>query len=230
MGTGFSEIIQGAMYFMNDVRWQEQLAADPAQFFRAKSAFVISAIPRFNCPPNMQEYLTYTAPAVDDMVYTAEEDKTSGFVIETGKTGFQLCSVAMENKQSNGSVFLTPVDCSYDDETGDVTVNADVRTAQSLVLDFYTDGEFTNELDDEQKRIMSLAVACDWYFQFANDYLGIANLVTDKSFSIKSPSEHIRANTERMRYLREELRSELHAYEQRLYKVQFTPKTMIPKV
>lgn len=230
MGTGFSEIIQDAMYFMNDVRWHEQLASDPAQFFRAKSAFVISAIPRFNCPPNMQEFLTYTPPMSDDTSYTATEAQTSGFVIETGKTGFQICSAAMENKQSNGSVFLSPVDCSYDDETGDVTINADVAAGASLVLDFYTDGTFDNVLDNEQKRILALAVACDWYFQFANDYLGIANLVTDKSFSIKSPSEHIRANTERMRYLREQLRSELHAYEQRLYKVQFTPKTMIPKV
>lgn len=230
MGTGFSEIIQGAMYFMNDVRWQEQLAADPAQFFRAKSAFVVSAIPRFNCPPNMQEYLLYKPCMTDDTSYTAEEDKESGFVIETGKIGFQLCSAAMENTESNGSVFLSPIDCSYDDETGDVTINADVRAGQSLVLDFYTDGVFDNELDDEQKRILSLAVACDWYFQFANDYLGIANLVTDKSFSIKSPSEHIKVNTDRMRYLREQLRSELHAYEQRLYKVQFVPKPMLPKV
>lgn len=230
MGTGFSEIITGAMHFIEDVRWQEQLQSDPAQFFRAKSALVISAVPRFNCPPNIQDYLHYEMPSYDDYTYVAESAQTSGFTVSTGKTGFDLCSVALEEREPNGVVFLTPVENTYDEETGIVTVLADVAEGSVLVFDFYTDGVFENELDENQKRILMLAVAVDWYFQFANAYLGIANLVTDKSFSLKSPSEHIKANTDRLQYLQAQLRSELHAYEQRLYKVQFTPKFQLPKV
>ena len=230
MGTRFSTVITGAMHFVDDVRWQEQLQTDPAQFFRAKSAFVIAAVPRFTCPPNIQSYLTYSMPLSDSDVYIAEEAQESGFVVPTGKTEFELCSVALENQEPNGSVYLSPVACEYDSETGDVTVLTDVAKGSSLVLDFYTDGVFDNDLDDTQQRILSLAMAVDWYFQFANAYLGVANLVTDKSFTLKSPSEHIKANTERLRYLQEQLRSELHAYEQRLYKLQFTPKSFLPKV
>lgn len=230
MGTGFSEIITGAMHFIDDVRWQEQLSADPAQFFRAKSALVVLAVPRFNCPPNIQAYLGYTQPNYDDFAYTTTEAQTSGFVVSTGKTGYELCSVALEQSEPNGSVYLVPVENTYDKETGDVTVLADVQGGASLVFDFYTDGVFDNELDANQQRILSLAVAVDWYFQFANQYLGVANLVTDKSFSLKSPSEHIRSNTERLKYLQAQLRSELSAYEQRLYKTQFTPKAQFPRV
>ena len=230
MATAFSEIITGAMDFFIDVRWQEQLAQDPAQFFRAKSANVIHAIPRFNCPPNMQEYLTYTTPSYADYLYVPGEDKEAGTEVPTQKMGFELCSVCLETQYANGSVSLVPVAHSYDAETGIVTLDSAVSAGSSVIMDFYTDGQFKNDLDDNQKRILSLCVAVDWYFQFANNYLGIANLVTDKSFSIKSPSEHIRANTERLRELQAQLRSELMAYEQRLYKVQGVPPYQLPKV
>ena len=70
MSTLFSDVLtQYAMQFIDDVRWQEQLALNPAQFFRAKSQTLISAIPRFNRPPNMQEYLKYVAPSYAGLAY-----------------------------------------------------------------------------------------------------------------------------------------------------------------
>ena len=226
MSTTFSEILSGAMLFMDDARWQEQLATNPAQFYRAKSANVIHAIPRFNCPPNIQYYLTYESPAYTDYEYTATEETS---VVHTGITGYELCTAGHLEYIGSMPVFKQSAQ-TYDPETGDVTFEEPVPLDFSLSFDFYSDGEFHHDLDDNQKRILSLATAVDWYFQFANDYLGIANLVVDKSFSMKSPSEHIRANTERLRYLQEQLRSELFAYEQRLYKVQTVPANMLPKI
>ena len=225
-GTPFAEIITGAMLFMDDVRWQEQIATNPAQFYRAKSAFVMHAVPRFNCPPNIQEYLGYTAPTYDDLEYTMPED---GTVVPTGITGYELCIAGYTDYIGALPVFHQ-MPCTYDPETGDATFTETVASGATIGFDFYTDGVFDNELDDAQKRILSLATAVDWYFQFANQYLGVANLVVDKSFNLKSPSEHIRANTERLRLLQEQLRSELFAYEQRLYKMQFVPKPHLPTV
>ena len=225
-GTYFAEIITGAMLFMDDVRWQEQLAMNPAQFYRAKSAFVMHAVPRFNCPPNIQEYLHYTAPNYDDLEYTMPQD---GTVVPTGITGYELC-VAGYTEYIGALPVFHQMPCTYDAETGDVTFTDTVASGAEISFDFYTDGVFDNELDDAQKRILSLATAVDWYFQFANQYLGVANLVVDKSFNLKAPSEHIRANTERLRLLQEQLRSELFAYEQRLYKMQFVPKPCLPTI
>ena len=226
MGTKFAEILTGAMGFMEDARWQEQLATNPAQFYRAKSANVIHAIPRFNCPPNIQSYLTYQAPTYTDYEYTTESETR---VIQTGITGYELCTAGEWVNMGSMPVFQQS-QCTYDPETGDVTFNLPVGSHFTMLFDFYTDGVFDNDLDDAQKRILSLAVAVDWYFQFANDYLGIANLVVDKSFSMKSPAEHIRANTERLRELQGQLRSELFAYEQRLYKMQFVPTFALPRI
>ena len=226
MGTTFSEILTGAMLFMEDARWQEQLATNPAQFYRAKSANVIHAIPRFNCPPNIQSYLTYQAPAYTDYEYTTTEETS---VVNTGITGYELCTAGYWTNMGSIPVFQAFAQ-TYNAETGDVTFSTPVSSDFTVSFDFYTDGVFDNDLDDAQKRILSLATAVDWYFQFANDYLGIANLVVDKSFSMKSPAEHIRANTERLRYLQEQLRSELFAYEQRLYKMQFVPTFALPKI
>lgn len=226
MGTKFSEILTGAMLFMDDARWQEQLASNPAQFYRAKSANVIHAIPRFNCPPNIQYYLTYESPAFTDYEYTAPEETS---VVQTGITGYELCTAGIWTNIGAMPVFQQSAQ-TYDPETGDVTFAMPISRESTICFDFYSDGEFHHELDDAQKRILSLATAVDWYFQFANDYLGIANLVVDKSFSMKSPAEHIRANTERLRYLQEQLRSELFAYEQRLYKINTVPANMLPKI
>lgn len=226
MGTAFAEILTGAMHFMDDARWQEQLATNPAQFYRAKSVNVIHAVPRFNCPPNIQEYLTYQAPSYTDYQYAPPSETT---VIHTGITGYDICTAGWYEEVGSMSIFQQS-QCTYDKETGDVTFALPVAANFTIYFDFYTDGVFDHELDDAQKRILSLATMVDWYFQFANDYLGIANLVVDKSFSMKSPAEHIRANTERLRELQGQLRSELIAYEQRLYKMQFTSPTMLPKV
>lgn len=226
MGTTFREILSGAMYFMEDARWKEQLASNPAQFYRAKSANVIHAIPRFNCPPNIQYYLTYESPAYTDYEYTTTAETR---VVHTGITGYELCTAGEWTNIGSMPVFRQSAQ-TYDPETGDVTFDMSLGANFTVSFDFYSDGEFHHDLDDNQKRILSLAVAVDWYFQFANDYLGIANLVVDKSFAMKSPAEHIRANTERLRYLQEQLRSELFAYEQRLYKMQTVPAFALPKI
>ena len=226
MGTTFADILTGAMCFMEDARWQEQLAMNPAQFYRAKSAYVIHAVPRFNCPPNIQSYLTYQAPSYTDYQYAPPSETR---VISTGITGYELCTAGWYDSVGSMPVFQQS-QCTYDPETGDVTFDLPVAANFTIYFDFYTDGVFDHDLDENQKRILSLATAVDWYFQFANDYLGIANLVVDKSFNVKSPAEHIRANTERLRYLQEQLRSELFAYEQRLFKMQFTPLMMLPTV
>ena len=211
---------------MDDARWQEQLATNPAQFYRAKSANVIHAIPRFNCPPNIQYYLTYESPAYTDYEYTTTVETS---VVHTGITGYELCTAGEWRNIGSMPVFQASQQ-TYDPETGDVTFAMPLGANFTVSFDFYSDGEFDHDLDDNQKRILSLATAVDWYFQFANDYLGIANLVVDKSFSMKSPAEHIRANTERLKYLQEQLRSELFAYEQRLYKMQTVPVNMLPKI
>lgn len=214
MPTTFSDILTGAvMQDIDDVRWQQQLEENPALFFRSKSQVLINSIPRFNKPPEMEAYLAYNAPAYDDYSFTIDEDPIMPYTVQTGKTGYELASAIIVNREPN-SVKTHPVDIVYDSETGDVTFNCLMQQGQEIEIDFYTDGTFVNDLTVRQQRILGMCVAYDWYRQFAGTYLGITPKVIDPKFKINgTESGKIRADTERMRYLEEQLNGELDNYE-----------------
>ena len=231
MGTAFSTIItQHAMNFIEDPRWQEQLALNPAQFFRAKSLILENAIPRFNRPYNIQQYLTYAKEAFGDFEYLIDADmeEEQDIVIDTGLTGYELCSTGILTPNGKEAPTYTPVANQYDAETGGVTVHAKLEKGQSILCDFYTDGVFDRDLDMIQCRILGLCMACDWHRQFANAYLNVANLVIDKTFNVRSASEHMRVNTERLRTLEQMLSQELLAYEQKLFAIKYVNKHIFP--
>lgn len=229
MATGFSEIITNhAMNFIEDVNWTEQLQENPAQFFRAKSLILLNAIPRFNRPYNIREYLMqYVEPQYADAYYTVEASGTSA-TFTTEYTGYELCNAGIVIT-ANGTTTYTPCTTQYDAETGTIVVEGQLEAGQTISVDLYTDGYFENDLTQTQKRIMGLCMAVDWYYAFANTFLNVANLITDKTFNLRSPSEHIRVNTERYRNLESKLSSELMAYEQSCFAVQTVSKTTFPK-
>lgn len=228
MATLFSDVLtQYAMQFIDDVRWQEQLALNPAQFFRAKSQALIASIPRFNRPPNIQSYLSYTLPVYGDYSYTVQEEDTFPLTVETNMKTFDLCSVGTVSVSDSGGVTYTPVaNVAYDKATGDVTIAENIEVGTQIDFDFYTDGIFTNTLDPTQQRILGLCVAYDWYFRMENAFLNVLNPITDKTFAPRSATaEDKRANTARFKELGLQLSSELMAYEQRLYALKYIPKS-----
>ena len=228
MSTLFSDVLTGyAMQFIDDVRWQEQLSLNPAQFFRAKSQTLISAIPRFNRPPNMQEYLKYEAPAYADEIHTVLDTDTFPLTITTTATGFDLCSVGYVTTDSVGGATYTSITgFTYDAETGAIVVQDALPVGTEIDMDFYTDGYFVNDLDDTQKRLLGLCVAYDWYYRFENAFLNVLNPITDKTFSPRSATaEDKRANTGRYAEIMRQLSSEMIAYEQRLYALKYIPQS-----
>lgn len=228
MSTLFSDVLTGyAMQFIDDVRWQEQLSLNPAQFFRAKSQTLISAIPRFNRPPNMQEYLKYEAPAYADAIHTVLDTDTFPLTITTTETGFDLCNVGYVTTDSVGGATYTPITgFIYDAETGEVVIQDELPVGTEIDIDFYTDGYFVNDLDDTQKRLLGLCVAYDWYYRFENAFLNVLNPITDKTFNPRSATaEDKRANTGRYAEIMRQLSSELIAYEQRLYALKYIPQS-----
>jgi hypothetical protein len=215
------------MQFIDDVRWTEQLTLNPAQFFRAKSQALISAIPRFNRPPNIQQYLKYTEPSYSDTTHTVINTDVFPLTVETGNIGYELCSVGyVITDSAGGATYNSITDFTYDSETGNVVVNEQLQEGTVIDFDFYTDGYFENDLDDTQKRLLGLCVAYDWYYRFENAFLNVLNPITDKTFSPRSATaEDKRANTARYTEIGRQLSSELIAYEQRLYAMKYIPKT-----
>lgn len=228
MSTLFSDVLtQYAMQFIDDVRWQEQLALNPAQFFRAKSQALISAIPRFNRPPNIQSFFSYSKPSWDDFSYTIKDTDTFPLTVPTGKAHYDLCSVGYITTDSVGGATYTPItDFTYATISGDVTIQSSLPEGTEVEFDFYTDGVFDNDLDPTQLRILGLCVACDWYYRFENAFLNVLNPITDKTFNPRSATaEDKRANTGRYAEIWRQLSSELMAYEQRLYALKYIPQS-----
>lgn len=228
MSTLFSDVLtQYAMQFIDDVRWQEQLATNPAQFFRAKSQALIASIPRFNRPPTIQSYFKYTLPVYDDFSYTVQDGDTFPLNVETDKKQYDLCSVGIVTVYDDGGAEYTSLNnVNYDKVSGVVTINDEQEVGTVIEFDFYTDGIFLNTLDPTQQRILGLCVAYDWYYRMENAYLNVLNPITDKTFSPRSSTaEDKRTNTARFIELGKQLSGELMAYEQRLYALKYIPQT-----
>ena len=193
MATGFTDIITAAMVIIDDIRWRDDLAANPAIFYREKADWVVKALASLNRPPELGEYLqqTMTAPAFADYEWTSDAASTSAeTVVATGKTGFDICSVSVYNAAKTKLTRYAEAEATYDKTTGNVTFPVQSAAGISYTIDFYTDGTFggNNVLTVRQMELFSLAVAvCVWDQRMDRNWLNIQAKDHDSSFN--PPSE-----------------------------------------
>lgn len=227
MPVTFSQILtQYAMNEVNDINWTKELATSPAQFFRAKSDLIVSSIPLFNRPPEAQGWLTYTAPEYGDYAYTVPEGSAAPTEIDTGMTGYDLCSAVLVGVDATGFTQYTPIPVEYDAESGIVTISGNVAAGSTVDIDFYTDGVFDYELTPEMCEILAQCIGVKWFNRnFANDWLGNMQKIKDKSFDVGSVSAQMTSVTVRKKEMRTALNDRLLHYEQNV-----TMRQQIPSV
>ena len=218
--TSFIDVIcNHVMVEIADIRLQNDLETSQARFFRKMAMYMLNAIPRFNRPPEAREWLKFTAPSFDDYDLTVEDipaEETITF--ETGKTGFEIVSAIKLQNSGYGTTEFVPIEgMTYDPETGNVTMpTTSVGVGDNIAIDFYTDGYFDRELGFDMKDILGLLVQYAWEMRFANDYLNQQQKIKDRSFDVGNEANHMRASTERMRYLSERINQRLKSFEQNL--------------
>lgn len=218
--TTFSDIIcNHAMVEIADVRLQKEMELSPARFFRKMSLFVVNAVPRFNRPPEAREWLKFTAPTYDDFEYTVPVDYTGGtLTINTGIIGYGIASVIKISEDGYGGYDYSSVPIQdYNAETGVITISGGyVASGDMLSMDFYTDGVFDRGLGWDMKDILGLIIQYVWEFRFANDFLIQQPKIKDKSFDVGNEANYMRASSERMRMLQENINQRLKKFEQNL--------------
>lgn len=229
---GWSEIIQKAKLLIDDVRWDRELALSPARFFRAKSDWVLLALPLLNRPPNLTDWLKsgMIAPRYDDAEWVSTAESLDGPVtVATGMTGYDLCSVTVLSGTEEGGQIARATeevytDFSYDKETGNVTFAQ--QTAEGIVyeLDFYTDGSFRN-FDESIMRLFSLAVAVVWDERFDNNWLNMQMKIHDSSFSTANEGNYAEKISQRRERNRAAFTEELKQYEQNRAYLTRVPRT-----
>lgn len=185
MATTFSDIITMALTskIINDLRWEQDFAENAALFLRQKSAAVELAIPKFNRPPEIREYLAYTAPSFDSYYYTSATTVQGTVTIATGMMGYELCCVGILSTDQYGDPTYTPVTTfTYNAETGGVIVLGNYPANTEFQIDFYTDGVFTNELNMEVQEILCYCLNMVWETGFSGEWLNRTPILQDKTF------------------------------------------------
>lgn len=220
MGTSWASVItDDALLIINDLRLNNELAENPALFFRKMAFYMKSAIPRFNRPPEIKGWLTYTEPSYNAMVNTVETEQTADYVIASGQTGYDLMCAGIMTEDVYGNPVYTPVEgVEYDTETGDITIPAaedsPVPAGTVFSIDFYKDGTFDNDLTDTQRRILALCIQYVWETAYVNDWLTRFPRAKDRSFDAGNVSSQVRANTERANAVKRTLDDEMTGYAQ----------------
>ena len=212
--TGWSDIIIAAMQIIDDINWRDQLAISPAQFFRAKSETVLFAMPLLKHPPEFLQYLEngMQAPSYGEYEWVSDEASTAAVtVVNTGMTGYELCSVSQ--RSADGMDYLPYPGVTYDAETGTVTFPIQSAAGIEYSIDFYTDGEF-NDLTNTQMRLFALAVAVTWDDNFQRDWLSDTMKLRDASFDTVNENNYMRQTNERFIANKKSFNDELRDYEQ----------------
>lgn len=211
--TGWSQVIAKAKVLIDDVRWDRELAVDPARFYRAKSDYVRLALPLLNRPPNLQAAIKngMALPQYNSYSYPLSEDISGNLTIETGMTGYEIASVVI---RGTDGISETPVaDFSYDAESGNVKAEITASAGQSVEIDFYTDGQFA-DLSNTQMRLFALAVAVVWDERFDNNWLNMQQKIHDSSFSTANEGNYAEKVSQRRERNRAAFTEELKQYEQ----------------
>lgn len=217
MATAWSEVIAAAMIQIDDVRLHKELSVSPAQFYRRLAAIVTQAMPLLSRPPELAAYLKreMTEPLYDDFSWTStEESTTQETAVDTGRTGYELCSVVIREPQPNGTVYYLPAQAEYDAETGIVTFPVQSAVGISYDIDFYTDGSFP-DLTETQLRLFALAIAVVWDERFSRSWLNLQPKIHDESFTTVNEANYMAQVTKRLAENRVSFNDELKWYEQR---------------
>ena len=214
MATSLAEIIGDAMVYIDDIRLQEQLATNPALFYRRTSAYVSAAMPMLTSPPELYEHIAhqYVEATYASSGWISTAESTAAVTeVSTGCIGYDLCSVVI--RSDDGLYATAYTETQYDSETGVVTFPVQTASGIEYEIDFYKDGS-TADLTLSMKRLFGLAIAIVWNERLYNDWLGITPKIKDSAFKSQTESTYIDKLNDRLVTNRQAFQDELKKYEQ----------------
>lgn len=215
MSTAWEPIETQAMtYIKNDLSLDWDMKNRLAVFYNRMAAYMEWAIPLFNRPPEILLKLRdITAPDFEDVDYTPTEAREAPVTIETGLTGFDICSCGLVAKDQFGGVEYTPVSCVYDSASGDVVVNMALTADDTLSINLYKSGAFAADLSRTEQTILAYGIYAAWEHRFDNNAIERTSKIRDSSFTTISEASQTNANTARQREVMQQFYGMLRHYE-----------------
>lgn len=224
MGTKWASVVT-QYTSINDERLSEEARTTPALYYANMAGYMTLAIPSFSNPPAMQAYLTGKAARMATEDYIASSGQSGETVISTGKQGYDICSAAIVTEDDMGNPVFVPAEVEYDSVAGTVIYKGEIAEGEQISMYFYADGEFDNELSPEIMRILGLGIQLAWESRYIADWLNRTPKIQDKTFTLPNGANQERADTERLRMLRENFIDEMRRFEENLAYRNFMPKT-----
>lgn len=232
--TAWSDVVtRYGNVFVDDARMKDKYEQCPAQFFDEAFYYFAAAIPRFNLPPQIIPYLTYSKPYFSFFEYTVPNNTQDGngeagsgqavepqpttepTVVKTRQFNYEICSVVIYSTDQFGNPIETAyTDAVYDSVSGEVTLPAGIIPGTVFRMYFAIDGYFNNPLTQEMKRLLGLAFQLVWENRFTGEWLPRAAKVSDKSFSPPNEANWTRAQEEKRRGMEASFNDEMWRYEQ----------------
>ena len=217
--------------YVDDIRLSSLAQTNPPLYARKMWAYFKPAISLFSIPAEMPAYLVGTVadpkivePKMSDYSFTAVQDISADYTLTLGDEfkGFELFSANIIKVAESGRITAIPATmCEYNAESGTITIRASasapIAEGTTFYFDFYTDGEFKNDLSLGVMNILGMCFQCVWADRFNSDWLSNVSKVEDKSFFEQNRANKERADTERLNELRKKLAGEMRRFEQNLY-------------
>lgn len=232
MATPILKVItQYCDVYVDDIRLQQTAAEDKPLYARQMWGYFQAAIPFFTIPNGMFEYLcgTYenpklTPPQYGNLLYTVENNLTTDLTVELNESGvgYELFCCRQQVYDDFGNVILLPDNgvVTYNSENGTIAIHATAANpvAKGTIynIDFYTDGQFEENLSPEIMRILGMCFQVVWQMRFDNDWLSNVSKVEDKSFFEQNRANKIKADDARLAKYNSDLASAMRRYEQKL--------------
>ena len=124
-------ITQYCDVYVDDIRLSQLKISNPPLYANRMWGYLRSAIPLFNSPFEMQEYLCGTpdSPNLVEPVFATTNVELQGvdtFTLPQEYTGFELFCAHLKKLAADGSVTLVPLNATYDSETGVVKLETAV--------------------------------------------------------------------------------------------------------
>lgn len=237
MSTPIMKVIsQYCGAYVDDIRLQELAETNPPLYARRMYNYFLPAISLFNQPAQMQEFFfgspenpNFVDPIMDSTSYMMEDSERSDFIVPLGAAfaGFDLCACQVKTYDALNNPILTPISISYDESNGNVTVHAtsqnQVPMDAVLEFDFYTDGEFINDLTPEMMSILGMCFQVVWQNRFNTNWLSMVPKVEDKSFFEQNRANKMNADSHKLQNDIRWLNEQLQTFENNLYIRQIVP-------
>lgn len=194
-------------------------------------AYFQAAIPLFTTPSTVVPYLVGTGdnpkliePKYSNYKYTAADDITSDEIINLDDNGIGhelfCCHIQTYDKIKDEIIMLPTSVAKYDNETGTITLTASeenpIPKGTIFDMDFYTDGYFKEDLSVEIMRILGMCFQIIWQTRFNNNWLSNIPKIEDRSFSEQNRANKMKADTERLKGMKNDLHQAMNKLEQNL--------------